>query len=192
MDKGDNRHPVKRYPTIGACGLDCGLCPRYYTVGKSRCPGCAGPGFFEKHPSCSFITCCVRKRNLEVCGECSDFPCSKIKRDAEYRQVKPSSSYPPDRKIMPNQHFVKKHGIKPFIAQQTEQMKLLALLLEKYDDGRSRSFYCRIASQADLATVREAIAQANREIRREEIAEDDHRNKARILRALLNRGTVIR
>jgi len=93
---------------------------------------------------------------------------------------------------MPNQHFVKKHGIKPFIAQQTEQMRLLALLLEKYDDGRSRSFYCRIASQADLATVREAIAQASREIRREEIAEDDHRNKARILRALLNRGTVIR
>jgi len=22
--------PVKTYPTIGACGLDCGLCPRYY------------------------------------------------------------------------------------------------------------------------------------------------------------------
>jgi hypothetical protein len=34
---------IKKYPTIGVCGLDCGLCPRYYTIGPSRCPGCAGP-----------------------------------------------------------------------------------------------------------------------------------------------------
>ena len=187
MDKGDNKYPVRQYPTVGACGLDCGLCPRYYTAGKSRCPGCAGPGFFEKHPSCSFITCCVRTRHLEVCGECSDFPCSKFKSEAEYQQAKPSSSYPPESKIMPNQRFIQKHGIKPFIAQQTEQMKLLALLLEKYDDGRSRSFYCKTVSQADVTNLREAIAQAAKEIQREEIAEDDHRNKARILRALLER-----
>jgi hypothetical protein len=40
--------PVKIYPTIGACGLDCGLCTRYYTVGPSRCPGCCGPDSFTK------------------------------------------------------------------------------------------------------------------------------------------------
>ena len=55
------KYPIKKYPTIGVCGLDCGLCPRYYTIGPSRCPGCAGPDFFNKHPSCSFITCCVKK-----------------------------------------------------------------------------------------------------------------------------------
>jgi len=185
MDKGDTRRPLKRYPTIGACGLDCGLCPRYYTAGKSRCPGCAGPGFYDRHPSCSFITCCVRKRHLEVCGECSDFPCSKFKSEAEYQRAAPSSSYPPEKKLMPNQHFIRRHGIKPFIARQTEQMKLLALLLEKFDDGKSKSFYCRIASQADVTTIREAIAQASRQITREQIAEDDHKSRARILRALL-------
>jgi hypothetical protein len=26
------------HPTIGCCGIDCGLCPRYYTDGPSRCP----------------------------------------------------------------------------------------------------------------------------------------------------------
>jgi len=49
-------HPIKQHPTLGSCGLDCGLCPRYYTAGSSRCPGCCGPGFFDAHPSCSFIT----------------------------------------------------------------------------------------------------------------------------------------
>jgi hypothetical protein len=187
MFEGDNRYPVKQHPTIGACGLDCGLCPRYYTTGKSRCPGCSGPGFSEKHPSCSFITCCVKKRNLEACGECSDFPCSKFKSESEYQLVKPSSSYPPYKKLMPNQHFIKKQGIELFIAQQTQQMKLLAELLEKYDDGKSKSFYCRIISQADLTTIKEAIAQTSKEIKREKIAEDDNKNKARILKALLDK-----
>jgi len=184
--QGEHTRPAKRYPTVGACGLDCGLCPRYYTAGKSRCPGCAGPGFFEKHPSCSFITCCVRERRLEACGECSDFPCSKFKSEVEY-QAAESSSYPPARKILPNQRFIRKNGIRRFILQQTEQMKLLALLLEKYDDGRSRSFYCRTVSQADPTTIREAIAQAGNAIAREHIAEDDHRSKAKILRTLLDR-----
>ena len=187
MDKGDNARPVKQYPTIGACGLDCGLCPRYYTAGKSRCPGCAGPGFFERHPSCSFITCCVRRRHLETCGECSDFPCPKFKSETEYQQAASSSSYPPARKLMPNLHFIRKNGIKPFVARQAERMRLLALLLEGYDDGRSKSFYCRIASLADVTAVREALAQASKEIERERIADEDHRSKARILKSLLEK-----
>lgn len=187
MAKVDGRHPVKQYPTIGACGLDCGLCPRFYTAGKSRCPGCAGPGFFERHPSCSFITCCVRKRQLEACGECSDFPCSKFKSEVEYQQAQPSSSYPPETKIMPNQYFIRTEGIRPFVAQQAERMRVLAVLLEGYDDGRSRSFYCRVASQVDVTTIRDAIAQASRDIAREGVAAGDRRTKARILRALLDR-----
>lgn len=122
-----------------------------------------------------------------MCGQCSDFPCSKFKSEAEYRQAEPSSSYPPEKKLMPNQRFIQKHGIKPFIAHQTEQMRLLALLLEQYDDGRSKSFYCRTASQADLPTIREAIAQAGKDIERQHIAADDRQSKARILRARLER-----
>ena len=54
----------KKYPTIGCCGIDCGLCPRYYTEGKSRCPGCFGPQFMDiMGQSCSFITCCVKNKN---------------------------------------------------------------------------------------------------------------------------------
>ncbi|TET26129.1 MAG: DUF3795 domain-containing protein, partial [Dehalococcoidia bacterium] len=54
-----DKYPLKKYPIVGACGLNCGLCPRYYTQGTSRCPGCCGPDFWQKHPGCAFITCCV-------------------------------------------------------------------------------------------------------------------------------------
>lgn len=75
---------MKKYPAIGVCGLDCGLCPRHYTDGPSRCPGCGGIDFHLKRPSCSFITCCVKKKGLEVCRECEDFPCPKNKSAEEY------------------------------------------------------------------------------------------------------------
>jgi hypothetical protein len=100
-DQDGRKHPVKKYPTIAVCGLDCGLCPRYYTEGPSRCPGCAGPGFFDKHPSCSFITCCVKKKGLEVCAECADFPCAKFKSEEEYNRLAGSPSYPSYKKVFP-------------------------------------------------------------------------------------------
>ena len=144
---------MKKYPTIGVCGLDCGLCPRYYTVGPSRCPGCSGPDFPNKHPSCSFITCCVKKKNLEVCGECPDFPCPKFKSEEEYRHVKESSSYPPYRKVLPNLHAIKEHGIESFLQQQKRRIELLEKMIKDFDDGRSRSYYCRSAALLDPADL---------------------------------------
>lgn len=173
--------PVKTYPTIGVCGLDCGLCPRYYTIGTSRCPGCAGPDFFNKHPSCSFITCCVKKKNLEVCAECSDFPCSKFKSDEEYQQLKESSSYPSSKKVIPNLNFIKEHGIEKFMEQQKKRIKLLETMIENFDDGRSRNFFCKAAALLDSASLKSSIDKATRKIK-----QNDVKNKAKILKAMIN------
>jgi len=178
--------PKKTYPTIGCCGLDCGLCPRYYTAGTSRCPGCAGPNFFNKHPSCSFITCCVKKKGLEVCAECSEFPCSKFKSDEEYQQWQGSSSYPPDKKILPNLNFIKEHGIKKFIEQQRSRIKLLETMIKNFDDGRSRSFFCKAATLLDLTGLTSSLDKATRKIKTDKIGKDDVKNKARTLKAIIN------
>jgi len=177
---------VKIYPTLGVCGLDCGLCPRYYTVGTSRCPGCCGPEFFNKHPSCSFITCCVKKKNLEVCAECSDFPCSKFKSDEEYKQVKESSSYPSYKKVMPNLNFIKEHGIEKFVEQQKKRIKLLKTMIANFDDGRSRSFYCKSAALLDLTTLENSLDKAIHEIQIDNIQPNDTKTKAKILKDILS------
>jgi len=180
------KYPIKKYPTIGVCGLDCGLCPRYYTIGPSRCPGCAGPDFFNKHPSCSFITCCVKKKNLEVCAECSEFLCSKFKSHEEYQQLKESSSYPSYKKVMPNLNFIKEQGIKKFIEQQKKKMKLLETMMENFNEGRSRSFFCKAVDLLDLTSLESALGEAIRKIKIEKIEQNDAKNKAKILRAILN------
>jgi len=177
-----NEH-VKLYPTIGVCGLDCGLCPRYYTVGPSRCPGCCGPEFFNKHPSCSLITCCVKKKNLEVCAECPDFPCPRFKSDKDYQQLKESSSYPSYKKVMPNLNFIKEHGIEEFVGQQKRRIKLLETMIKDFDDGRSRSFYCKSAASLDLGDLRDSVDKAIQKTETDAIGPND--TKARILKGIL-------
>ncbi len=183
---GKSSSILKKYPTIGVCGLDCGLCPRYYTVGTSRCPGCGGPNFFNKRPSCSFITCCVKKKNLEVCSECSDFPCAKFKSAEEYKQVKESSSYPSCKKVLPNLYFIKEHGIKKFIEQQKKRIKLLETMIGKFDDGRSRSFFCKAAIFHDLTALANSIEKATKIIKTDKIKQSDMKSKANILKTIIN------
>jgi hypothetical protein len=161
-----NKYPTKKYPTIGVCGLDCGLCPRYYTVGSSRCPGCCGSGFFNKHPSCSFITCCVKKKNLEVCADCSDFPCSKFKSNEEYQQLKESSSYPSNKKII--------------------RIKILETMIKNFDDGRSRSYFCRATCLLDPTSLQNSLNKSTEKIKSEKIKHNDVKKRTKILKTILN------
>lgn len=177
---------LKKYPEIGACGLDCGLCPRYYTRGKSRCPGCAGQDFFRKHPSCSFITCCVKKNNFEVCGICPEFPCTKFKSDEEYKQSKVSSSYPPPGKIMENLNFIREYGIGKFIEGQTKRINLLKTMIKDFDDGRSRSFLCKATALLDISSIEGSLKKTREKIKSEGIKPGDTKTMSRILKGFLN------
>jgi len=127
----------KKYNTIGCCGIDCVLCPRFRTKGVSVCPGCGGLDFKEKHPSCGFLTCCVIKKRLEVCSDCPDYPC---KRFDSVRQG--FDSFVTHKKIFPNLDLIKNKGIGFFIDQQKIRMNILIDFLSNYDDGRSKSFFC--------------------------------------------------
>ncbi len=186
-----SKHPTKQYPTIGVCGLDCGLCPRFYTSGPSRCPGCAGAGFYEKHPTCSFITCCVKKKGLEVCSDCPDFPCSKFKSQEDYKQIKENSSYPSYRKVLTNLNSIKECGIERFIEQQNKRIKLLGTMVDNFDDGRSRSFFCRAASFCNLTELENSIEKATEKIRNDMIRQNDMKNKAKILKTIISEISIV-
>ncbi len=175
--------PLKRYPTIAPCGLDCGLCPRYYTEGKSRCPGCCGEDFALKHPNCSFITCCVKQHGLETCGECAEFPCDKFERVKNFKGPE-SSSYAPHSKMLPNLYFVQEHGLARFVREQRRRIRLLEAMLD-FDDGRSRSFYCRAAALLEPSAIDGALRKARREIRASGTAARDAKARAKLLRSLL-------
>lgn len=173
---------IKRYPTIGCCGLDCGLCPRYYTAGSSRCPGCCGVDFLKKHPGCGYITCCVKKKALEVCAECDEFPCSKFESwlvgGGEY------DSFLTHVKANDNMNFMKAHGVEKFIELQGRRIRLLEVMLKGYDDGRSKSFFCIAATLLPIEALETALKRVEEEI--EAKALGDVKTRSKILKELLN------
>ena len=171
----------KKFPTLGCCGLDCGLCPRYYTEGSSRCPGCGGEDFFNKHPSCSVITCCVKKRNLEVCAECEEFPCDKFK-----EETVETDSFITHKRIMQNQNLIRESGIAKFIEQQSERMSILRTMLGDYDEGRSKSFYCLAAALLSLDSLNEALNKVEQEIKNNSLSEADLKGRVKIFKSILN------
>ncbi len=165
----------KIYPVIGCCGIACGLCPRYYTAGVSKCPGCGGAGFEDKHPPCFVKTCCAEKNGLEVCSQCAGFPCLKY----EDREKIERDSFVTHKRIFPNHEEVKAESLDAFIGRLNERVSVLEEMLAKYDDGRSKSFYCLAAALLSVEALRGALAGAAR-------TQGDCKTKARALRADLN------
>ena len=142
---------MKTYSTIACCGIDCGLCPRYHTDGPSACPGCGGLNFKEKHPSCGFVTCCVTKHGFEVCSDCSEYPCKRFDTEREGYD-----SFVTHQMVFANLDAIKTNGMDIFLEQQSMRIKILTDLLENYNDGRSKSFFCLVTALLPLDTLRNA------------------------------------
>lgn len=128
---------LKKYATIGCCGIDCGLCPRFHTKGNSTCPGCGGLNFKDKHPSCGFLTCCVIKNGHEVCSDCNEYPCKRF--DSEKNGF---DSFVTHKKVFANLNQIKVNGIKNFINSQRVRIDILNYLLANFDNGHSKNFFC--------------------------------------------------
>ncbi len=177
--------PQKKYPTVACCGLDCGLCPRYHTEGPSKCPGCAGPTFFEKHPSCGKITCCVKERGLEVCGECDEFPCAS-KYGSWMSDGIHYDSFVTYQRVTDNMEFIRQKGVERYAELQKTRIDLLETMLELYNDGRSKSYYCIAAALLPTEDIETAMEETRRRIETDHIPPEDHNNRAKILKELLN------
>lgn len=172
--------PTKKFPSIACCGIDCGLCPTYYTQGPSNCPGCGGPDFYNKHPSCSILTCCITKNGYETCTDCEDFPCERIK------SWDIADSFVTHKVCLQNLNEIKQNGMEKFVKQQEERIKILKFLLSSYNDGRSKSFFCIATALLPITTLTSILEVAKKKIHKEDIDPRDTKSKAKLLREIFN------
>jgi len=171
----------KDYPTIGACGIDCGLCPRYQTKAASRCPGCVAKGFLESGGQwCKITRCAVRDRGYETCAECAEFPCRRLE------GWDSSDSFVSHLKSLVNIRSIKELGIKAFDAQQRARMNVLGAMLDEFDEGRSKSYCCAACSLLPVDALEAALQEARREVDAQAVAKEDRKSRARILHHVLD------
>ncbi len=175
-------NPKKKYPTIAACGLDCGLCPRYHTAGSSRCPGCGGPNFVAKHPPCGILSCCVLKHDIEVCSLCGEYPCSRIQKNLETTR----DSFNTYQKVGENQRLIQDQGLEHFLVLQQQKIAWLEQVLQLYDDGGSKGKFCIAATLLPLPALQEALANSNQKANEAKVTPKDRKAYAQILLSELN------
>ena len=168
---------IKKYYTLGCCGIDCGLCPRFYTEGKSKCPGCFGPGFSEKHPPCSIASCCAKKHSLDVCCQCNEYPCKKY----DNKNIE-KDSFVTHKKMIANHKYIRENGIEKYIKEQNVRIKILEKLLLEYNDGKNKSFFCIASRLLDVRDLNTLINKAEKEIKTKNISENDLKTKSAIIK----------
>ena len=59
-------------------------------------------------------------------------------------------------------------------------------MIADFNDGRSRSFFCRAAALLDLKHLESSLDKATRKIKTDKIKQNDVKNKARILKEIIN------
>ena len=141
---------IRKNPLFSACGLNCGLCPRFYTEGSSRCPGCGGEGFEAKHPACGVLSC-SRRHQVEVCCLCGEFPCKRFDGADEY------DSFITHKNQIEDLNKAKVLGLTRYEAELVEKTALLKRLLTEYDDGRKKSFFCLAVNLLPLHALIDAL-----------------------------------
>ena len=87
---------------------------------------------------------------------------------------------------MPNLNSIKEHGIERFVEQQRRRIKPLERMIADFDDGRSRSCYCRAAALLDLVALESSLDEAVRRMKADHVKPNDVKTKAKILRGILD------
>ncbi len=134
---------IRKAPHFSLCGLNCCLCPRFNTEGKSKCPGCGGVDFAEQHPTCAVATCNRKHDGVEYCFLCGQYPCAKYETESacdsfiSYRSVK--------------ENFKEaKADLAQFKKTLARRFWILQTLLSRFNDGKSKGIYCLISNDMPI------------------------------------------
>ncbi|MHC1719875.1 MAG: DUF3795 domain-containing protein [Clostridiaceae bacterium] len=150
------------YPQFALCGLNCGLCPRYQTNSKSKCPGCGGKDFHLKHPTCAVITCSKKHDNVEYCFQCASYPCQR------YIGPNKADSFISYRNVISD--FQKaKEGMDAYKKELDEKVSIVEYLINNYNDGRKKTFYCNAVNLLPLADLKDIMAEIKGNISKQNI-----------------------
>lgn len=136
-------------PLFSLCGLNCGLCTMYL---DHYCPGCGGG---EGNQACKIAKCSIQRGKVEYCFQCGEFPCEYYSDIDEYDSF---ITHLNRRKDLARAEEI---GTDQYMEIMSEKSAVLKHLLENYNAGRQKSFFCtavNLLEQDDLRTVMSAIA----------------------------------
>lgn len=178
------KYRQREYPMFSACGLNCGLCPRYHTDGASKCPGCSGVGFLTKHPTCGALSCSQRK-GYEYCFTCDEFPCSK------YDGAGKSDSFITHLHQFSDIKKAKALGMDAYRRELDEKIEILEHLLQSYNDGRRKSLFCLAVNLLAIEDLKQVVNQLALEVKADMTLKEKAALGASLLQAMAEKQNIV-
>ena len=129
---------------------------------------------------CPFITCAVKRKGLEFCGDCAENEdCEKWKmhRDAGRKY----DSFTCYQKLEDNIALIQKNGVEEFERVQKLREELLKEMLQEFNERRSKTYYCIASTVLEIEELEAALKQA-----RESLENLDLKGKSRLLHGILD------
>lgn len=151
-----NRYRRKN-PLFALCGLNCGLCPM--KIGGT-CPGCGGG---EGNQPCAILRCACQRGQIEYCTQCGDFPCGK------YADAGPYELFIPNRNRLKDLERAAHTGLDAYQQELDEKVNILHDLIDHWNDGRRKSFYCLAVNLLELKDVQTVVGKLREEIEPEKL-----------------------
>jgi len=111
---------------------------------------------------CPFITCAIKKKGIEFCWDCEqDETCEKwLKHRNAGKKVDSFKCY---QKLEDDIAFIQKNGVNEFEKLQKMREKVLKEMLQEFNEGRSKSYYCIVATILDIGELKEALTKARKD-----------------------------
>ena len=140
------KNAIRTYPLFSLCGLNCGLCPIHQM--ESGCPGCGGGA---GNQPCA-VARCGAAHEVEYCFQCREYPCSRYAGPPEF------DSFLPTRNQLRDLAKAQEMGLERYRADLDEKVSILQELLDGYNDGRRKTFFCTAVNLLDLPDIRAVMA----------------------------------
>lgn len=138
---------TRKVTSFSLCGLSCLLCSMHL---GGHCPGCGGgPG----NQSCAIAKCSLQHGQPDFCWQCQEYPCPRYDGFDDY------DSFLPHRCRQRDIAQAQAMGLGPYLEQLEEKRCILDTLLDRYNDGRRKTFFLTAVSLLDLDVLRQAMAQ---------------------------------
>ena len=158
----------RAHPQFSQCGLNCRLCTMHL---GGYCPGCGGEG----HRGCAITRCALEQGAGEFCTGCTQFPCARYDKMAEY------DSFIPHSLMVQDLERAQELGLEGYLAQLEERREILDQLLAGWNDGRRKTFFGLAVYLLEPERLRRAFA----EIQGASTAETSVKEKALTAAAIL-------
>ncbi len=105
---------------------------------------------------CPIVNCAIKKKGVEFCWECPDSAaCDRWNTRIELSHK--IDSYKCYQTLDSDVSFIREHGAEAFDKAQIAREHLLKEMLEEFNEGRSKSYYCIAATVMEIGELENAL-----------------------------------